>query len=65
MVYIWFRFEWQFALGAIVATLHDLLLTIGLFVFHRSRIRHHQYRSDPDHRRLLANDTVVVYDRMA
>ena len=32
LIYIWVRFKWQFAAGAIVATLHDVLLTIGLFV---------------------------------
>ena len=32
LIYIWFRFEWQFAVGAIIATLHDVILTIGMFV---------------------------------
>ena len=31
LLYIWFRFEWQFAFGAVVSLLHDVLLTIGLF----------------------------------
>ena len=31
VAYVWFRFEWQFAVGAIVALLHDVLLTVGLF----------------------------------
>ncbi|HLL59453.1 MAG TPA: protein translocase subunit SecF, partial [Allosphingosinicella sp.] len=31
LVYLWFRFEWQFAVGAVIATLHDLVLTIGFF----------------------------------
>jgi len=30
--YIWLRFAWQFAVGAIVAILHDIILTLGLFV---------------------------------
>ncbi|MGA8601926.1 MAG: protein translocase subunit SecF, partial [Beijerinckiaceae bacterium] len=29
--YLWFRFEWQFAVGAVIATMHDLLLTVGFF----------------------------------
>ncbi len=29
LVYLWFRFEWQFALGAMIANVHDLVLTIG------------------------------------
>jgi preprotein translocase subunit SecF len=31
IVYVWFRFEWQFALGTVVALLHDVLVTVGLF----------------------------------
>ncbi len=31
MIYVWFRFEWQYSLGAVIATLHDIVLTIGLF----------------------------------
>src|SRR6185295_1739655 len=29
LIYLWFRFEWQFALGAMIANVHDLVLTIG------------------------------------
>jgi preprotein translocase subunit SecF len=31
IIYVWFRFEWQFALGAVVALTHDVLLTVGIF----------------------------------
>ena len=31
LTYLWFRFEWQFAVGAIIGTMHDLLLTVGFF----------------------------------
>ncbi len=31
LMYVWFRFEWQFAIGAVLSLLHDVLLTIGLF----------------------------------
>jgi preprotein translocase subunit SecF len=31
VIYVWFRFEWQFAVGVIVALFHDVLLTVGLF----------------------------------
>jgi preprotein translocase SecF subunit len=31
IVYVWFRFEWQFALGAVVALFHDVLVTVGVF----------------------------------
>jgi preprotein translocase subunit SecF len=64
LIYIWFRFEWQFGLGAVIALMHDLLLTIGFFAvtgleFNLSIIA-----------ALLTivgyslNDTVVVYDRV-
>ena len=32
LVYVWFRFEWQFAVGAIIATIHDIVMTMGFFV---------------------------------
>ena len=31
LTYLWFRFEWQFAVAAVIATMHDLLLTVGFF----------------------------------
>ena len=63
-VYLWFRFEWQFALGAIASLVHDVSLTIGLFVL---------LQLDFDLSIIAAiltivgyslNDTVVVYDRV-
>ena len=36
MAYIWFRFEWQFGLGAVVALIHDVIATIGVFALMRS-----------------------------
>lgn len=64
MVYVMFRFEWRFALGAIVATIHDVVITIGCFsVF--------QWAFDLTvMAAILAvigyslNDTIVVYDRI-
>jgi preprotein translocase subunit SecF len=31
LIYLWFRFEWQYAVGAVISLLHDVLLSIGLF----------------------------------
>ena len=31
LIYIWFRFEWQFGVGAVIALMHDVILTIGSF----------------------------------
>jgi SecD/SecF fusion protein len=64
MVYIWFRFEWQFALGAIAATLHDLLLTLGLFVFTGLEFDITSIAAILTIVGYSLNDTVVVYDRM-
>ncbi|MGV6804935.1 MAG: protein translocase subunit SecF [Ruegeria sp.] len=64
LVYIWLRFEWQFALGAVVALVHDVLLTIGIF----SEL---QIKFDLAIIAALLtivgyslNDTVVVFDRV-
>lgn len=62
--YVWFRFEWQFAIGAIVATLHDLLLTIGLFVFTGLEFDITSIAAILTIVGYSLNDTVVVYDRM-
>ena len=64
LVYIWLRFEWQFALGAVIALVHDVVLTIGVF----SEL---QIRFDLAIIAALLtivgyslNDTVVVFDRV-
>ena len=64
VAYVWFRFEWQFAVGAIVALLHDVLLTVGVFSLF-------QFEFDLSIIAALltilgysVNDTVVVSDRI-
>jgi preprotein translocase subunit SecF len=64
LIYIWLRFEWQFALGAVVALVHDVVLTIGIF----SEL---QIKFDLAIIAALLtivgyslNDTVVVFDRV-
>ncbi|HEY4774779.1 MAG TPA: protein translocase subunit SecF, partial [Xanthobacteraceae bacterium] len=63
-VYLWFRFEWQFALGAMIANMHDLVLTLGFMSL---------AQIDFDLTSIAAlltilgyslNDTVVIYDRI-
>ena len=39
LVYVWFRFEWQFALAAITTTTHDVIMTIGLFSITGHRVQ--------------------------
>ena len=64
LIYLWFRFEWQFALGAMVANVHDLVLTLGFMSV---------TQIDFDLTSIAAlltilgyslNDTVVIYDRI-
>jgi preprotein translocase subunit SecF len=64
LIYLWFRFEWQFALAAMIANVHDLVLTIGFMVL---------FQIDFDLPVIAAlltilgyslNDTVVIFDRI-
>lgn len=64
LVYIWFRFEWQFGLGAVIALVHDVISTIGVF----SLIQHEFNLATVAAVLTIAgysiNDTVVIYDRV-
>lgn len=64
LVYIWLRFEWQFALGAIIATTHDVLLTIGMFVVTGIVFNLSSIAAILTIVGYSLNDTVVVYDRV-
>jgi SecD/SecF fusion protein len=64
LIYIWFRFEWQFALGAIIATLHDVVFTLGLFVLTGIEFNLTSIAAILTIIGYSLNDTVVVYDRM-
>lgn len=63
-IYIWFRFEWQFGVGALVALVHDVAVTLGLFALFQWEF------NLPIIAALLTivgyslNDTIVVYDRI-
>ncbi|MFZ1681196.1 MAG: protein translocase subunit SecDF [Rhizobiaceae bacterium] len=64
LIYIWFRFEWQFAVGAILATLHDVIMTIGFFVFTGIEFNLSSIAAILTILGYSLNDTVVVYDRV-
>lgn len=64
MVYIWFRFEWQFAIGAILATTHDVILTIGMFAVLQLEFNLSSIAAILTIVGYSLNDTVVVYDRI-
>ena len=64
LVYIWFRFEWQFGLGAVVALIHDVLSTIGLFSLLGMEFNLSTVAAILTIAGYSINDTVVVYDRV-
>jgi preprotein translocase subunit SecF len=64
LTYLWFRFEWQFAIAAVIATMHDLLLTVGFF-----SLTHLEFNTTSIAAILTIvgyslNETVVVLDRI-
>ncbi|OXT00217.1 protein translocase subunit SecDF [Notoacmeibacter marinus] len=64
LLYIWFRFEWQFAVGAIIATMHDVIMTIGFFVLTGIEFNVSSIAAILTIVGYSLNDTVVVYDRI-
>lgn len=64
LLYVWFRFEWQFAIGAIVATVHDIIMTIGFFVVSGIEFNQSSIAAILTIVGYSLNDTVVVYDRI-
>src|SRR6478735_3658418 len=64
MLYVWFRFEWQFGLGATISTLHDVITTIGLFAIFQLEFNLTTLAAILTIAGYSINDTVVIYDRM-
>jgi len=64
MVYIWFRFEWQFSIAAIMALTHDVLTTIGLFALTSFEFNLATVAAILTIAGYSINDTVVVFDRV-
>ncbi len=64
LVYIWFRFEWQFGLGAVIALVHDVLLTVGFFSITQLEFNLSIIAALLTIVGYSLNDTVVVYDRV-
>ena len=64
LIYIWFRFEWQFGVGAVVALTHDVLTTIGLFAFTQLEFNLATVAAILTIAGYSINDTVVIYDRV-
>ncbi len=64
LVYIWLRFEWQFAVGAVVALIHDVTLTIGIFAALQLKFDLSIIAALLTIVGYSLNDTVVVFDRV-
>ncbi len=64
LIYIWFRFEWQFGVGATIATLHDTITTIGLFAIFQLEFNLTTLAAILTIAGYSINDTVVIYDRV-
>ena len=64
LIYIWFRFEWQFSLGAVIALIHDVLLKLGIFSLLQLEFNLSIIAAILTIVGYSMNDTVVVYDRV-
>jgi preprotein translocase subunit SecF len=64
MVYIWLRFEWQFAVGAVAALFHDVILAIGIFSVLQIRFDLATIAALLTIIGYSINDTVVIFDRL-
>ncbi len=64
LIYIWFRFEWQFGVGAVIALAHDVIMTIGIFALLSLEFNLSTVAAILTIAGYSINDTVVVYDRV-
>lgn len=62
--YVWFRFEWQFGVGALIATFHDTITTFGLFSLVGLEFNLTSVAAILTIAGYSINDTVVIYDRV-
>src|SRR3954465_5938771 len=63
-IYIWFRFEWQFGVGALLTLAHDIAMTLGFFAFFRLPVDLNVVAAFLTIVGYSLNDTVVIYDRV-
>ena len=64
MIYIWFRFEWQFSIAALLALTHDVFTTVGLFALTGFEFNLATLAAILTIAGYSINDTVVVFDRV-
>jgi preprotein translocase SecF subunit len=63
-LYLWFRFEWQFSLGGIIALFHDLIITVGVFALLGLQFDLSIIAALLTILGYSINDTVIIYDRI-
>ena len=64
LIYIWIRFEWQFSLAAIVALIHDVIITVGIFSILSYEVNLSIVAAVLTIVGYSMNDTVVIFDRI-
>jgi len=64
LFYIWIRFEWQFSMGAIIALIHDVIITVGIFSFLSYEVNLSIVAAVLTIVGYSMNDTVVIFDRV-
>lgn len=64
LLYIWLRFEWTFAVGAIVATFHDIIVTLAFLVFFNFDLSLNVIAAILTITGYSVNDTIVIFDRI-
>ena len=64
LIYIWFRFEWQFSMGSIIALVHDVIITIGVFSLIGYEFNLSIVAAILTIVGYSMNDTVIIYDRI-
>jgi preprotein translocase SecF subunit len=64
LIYIWFRFEWQYSVGAVLALIHDVIATVGFFAVTQLEFNLSTIAAILTIVGYSMNDTVIVYDRI-
>src|SRR3546814_4096195 len=63
-IYVWFRFEWQFGVAALISLLHDVVATIGFFALTQLEFNLSTLAAVLTIAGYSINDTVVIFDRV-
>ena len=64
LIYVWLRFEWQFAVGAVAALVHDVVVTVGIFALFQLKFDLTIVAALLTILGYSVNDTVVIFDRL-